>query len=220
MFTPTSTMSFTDWMLQTVNKSTQKQYAQALTEKGNEHASATWGERTTETANFTLGGAYTGNMHLPDLGNGITEYTVTYAETDYPKLDATKDSAAGGGTFILPFSLPARAIGVPSAIADVYTALGSVPVKQLTVAVSCQHAEEPNGSGAYGTLHGMRDATVTLTFTGTGDKPAPTMAAGWTELNNASNDSNSAIGGGSAVYVKHFAIGTDADAANAGGSAA
>ena len=219
MFTPTSTISVTGWMLQTVNTTTQRQRAQALTEKGNEHAAATWGEQTTETANFTLGGAYTGDMTVPQLGNGITDYTVVYSETEYPKLDVTKNSAAGGGTFILPLTLPARAIGVPAAITNLYTALGSTPVKQLSIAVSCQHAEETDGNGAYGTLHGMRDATVTVTFTGTGAKPAPTMAAGWTELNNADNDSNSAIGGGSVVYVKHFAIGTDADAANAGGSA-
>ena len=215
MFTPTSTISVTDWMLQTVNKSTQKQRAQALTDKGNEHASALWGEQTTETADFTLGGGYTGNMHLPSLANGITDFTVTYSETDFPKLNVTKNSAAGGGTFSLPFTLPARTIGIPSAIADVFTAIGTVPVKQLTIAVTCQHAEEPDGSGAYGTLHGMRDATVTVTFTGTGSKPAPTMASGWDALNDTDNDSNSAIGGGTAVYVKHFPIGTDADAVNA-----
>jgi len=220
MFTPTSTITVANWMLQTVNTSTQRQRAQALTDKGNEHASALWGEQTTETANFTLGGNYQGNMTLPALGNGITDYTVTYSETDFPKLDVTKNSAAGGGTFTLPFTLPARTIGVPSTIASIFTALGTTPVKQLTIAVSCQHAEEPNGSGVYGTLHGMRDATVTVTFTGTGAKPTPTMAAGWDAMSDTDNDSNSAVGGGTAVYVKHFPIGTDADAANAptGGS--
>ena len=216
MFNPVSTITVADWMLQTVNKGKSRQRAQALTEKGNEHKHAFYGERETESAEFTLGGAYTGDMTLPDLGSGITDYTVTYSETEFPKLSVNKDSAAGGGTFKLPFKLPARAIGVPASIADIYTAIGSVAVKQITIAVSCQHVEEMDGSGAYdpNTLSGMRDVTVTVTFTGVNGKPAPTMATGWDSPSDTATQSNTAVDGGTIVYEKHFPIGTDADAAN------
>ena len=91
MFTPISTITVSGWMLQTVNKSTQKQRAQALTAKGNEHAHAYYGERTTETAEFTLGGNYTGNITVPSLGAGIIEWMLTYTETAFPALSTGRD---------------------------------------------------------------------------------------------------------------------------------
>ena len=217
MFNPTSTIQpGGNWMLQSANTSTSKQRAQALTAKGNEHAHAVYGTRTTESAEFTLGGTYTGDMAVPALGDGITDYTVTYSETDFPQLSVSKDSAAGGGTFNLPFKLPARSIGVPAVIAGVYTSIGSQAVKQLTVAVTCQHVEEMDGSGEYdpANLSGMRDATVTLTFTGVSGKPSPAMADGWELETDNATCSNTAVDGGTATYVKHFPIGTDTDADN------
>lgn len=216
MFNPESTITVSGWMLQTVNKGKSKQRAQALTAHGNEHAHAFHSERDTESAEFTLGGTYTGNMTVPNLESGITDFTVTYTETEYPKLSVNKDSAAGGGTFTLPFKLPARAIGVPSTIADVYTAIGSVACKQLTIAVSCQHVEETDGNGSYDPtkLSGMRDATVAVTFTGVNGKPSPTMATGWESPSDTATQSNTAVDGGTIVYEKHFPIGTDDDAAN------
>ena len=225
MFTPTSTITVSGWMLQTVNKSTQKQRAQALTAKGNEHAHAYYGERTTETAEFTLGGNYTGNITVPSLGSGIIEWMLTYTETAFPALSVQKDSAAGGGTFALPsgITLPARTIGIPSAIAGIFTKISKV--KQLQIQCACQHAEEMNGTGVYAptTLSGMRDAVITATLTGIGSKPTwassgtaadVVVAAGWDEDSNAENDSSTAIGGGTLVFSKHFPIGTDTDAAN------
>ena len=217
MFNPSSTITVTDWMLQSVNKSTSKQRAVALTAKGNEHKHEYFGTRNTESAEFTLGGAYSGNMTLPSLGSGITDFTVTYDEKEFPKLSVNKDSAAGGGTFALPFNLPARTIGIPAAIADLYESVTGC--KQVTIAVSCQHVEETNGSGAYDNTNysGMRDATVTVTFTGIKGKPTVVIDDDnyvWAEDSNAENDSNSAIGGGSVVYVAHFPIGTDTDAEN------
>ena len=207
MFAPTSTISVTGWMLQNVSKSTQKQRAQALTDKGNEHAHAMWGEQQTETANFTLGGTYsTGNMTLPQLGSThITDFTVTYSETDFPKLDVNKNSAAvSAKTFTLPLSLPVRALGVPASITGIYTEIGSVACKQLTIAVSAQHAEETNGEGEYGELGEFRDVSVVVTFTGVDGKPSPTMAAGWETPSGTEGDSNTAIPSGSVVYEKHF----------------
>ena len=139
MFTPESTITVSGWMLQTVNKSKQRQRAQALTSKGNEHAHAHYGERTTETAEFTLGGNYTGNIIVPSLGGGIIEWALIYTETAFPALSVQKDSAAGGGTFKLPFKLPARAIGVPASIADIYTAIGSVAVHPAAGTVHRDH---------------------------------------------------------------------------------
>ena len=230
MFTPTSTITVSGWMLQTVSKSTQKQRAQALTAKGNEHAHAYYGERTTETAEFTLGGTYTGNITVPALGSGIIEWMLTYTETAFPALSVQKDSAAGGGTFALPtgITLPARTIGIPSAIGGIFTKVSKV--KQVQIQCTCQHAEEMNGTGAYGTgatgspaYNGMRDAVITCTLTGIDGKPTwatsgtsadVVVATGWDEDSNAENDSNTAIGGGTLVFSKHFPIGTDADAAN------
>ncbi len=215
MFTPTSTITVSGWMLQSVNRSTQKQRAQALTAKGNEHAHAYYGEQETESASFTLGGSYTGNITLPSLGDGITDFTLTYSETEFPKLDVTKNSAAGGGSWTAPFTLPARSIGCPSALEGIATSIGAC--KSISIAVSCQHIEEMDGSGEYDpdTYSGMRDVTVTITFTGVAGKPSITAADGWSSPSATDSDSNTAIAAGSVVYEKHFPVGTDADAANA-----
>lgn len=221
MFAPTSTITVTGWMLQSVSVSKQRQRAQALTSKGNEHAHALWGEQTNETANFTLGGAYTGNVNLPTLGDGIVEWTLTYSETEFPKLDVTKNSAAGGGTWTCPLTLPARTIGCPTTIGGVTATGKTLPAcKTITIHAACQHAEETDGTGTYGTLHGMRDVTVTITLTGIDGKPtltAGTLAAGWESPSEQSGDSNTAIGSGSIVFEKHYPIGTDADADNSSG---
>ena len=99
MFNPTSNIAVTGWMLQSVSKQKQKQRAQALDASGNEHAHAYWGEQTSETAEFTLGGDYGQNdtIALPTLGSGVTDWTLTYSETEFPKLSVQKNSAAGGG---------------------------------------------------------------------------------------------------------------------------
>lgn len=204
---PTTTIAPGEgWMLQTSSTSTSNQRAQALDSGGNEHAFAIYGARKTETAEFTFGGEYAGNMAVPDLGGGITEYTLTYSETEFPKLSVSKDEAAGGGTFKLPFTLPARTLGVPSVIPSVYTAIGNVPVKDLSIAVKCQHFEEMDGNGEYGTFNGMCDVTVTLTFNGIDGKPSPTMAEGWSIDSEATNAANTGLNGGSVVYSKHFAV--------------
>ena len=222
MFDPISTITATGWMLQTVTEGEQKQRAQALTSKGNEHAFRYHSEITTETANFTLGGSYTGNMTIPSLGGGITDWTVTYSEKDFPKLDVTKSSAAGGGTFACPLTLPARAIGCPTSIPG-FTATGKTlpPCKTITIACTCQHVEETDGTGEYDpdNFSGMRDATITITLTGIDGRPtitAGTIDAGWDSPSGTKTNSNTAIGSGSVVYEKHFPIGTDTDAS--GGS--
>ena len=218
MFAPTSTISVTGWMLQSVDKQKQKQRAQALDANGNEHAFAYWGEQTTETAEFTLGGTYANGstITVPSLGSGIIEYTLTYSETEFPKLSVQKNSAAGGTAFSLPstgddaISLPARALGVPASITGIYQ--GLTKAKTVQIHVACQHVEETDGTGTYGTLHGMRDATVTVTITGTDGKPAfgtatgDGMADGWTSPSDQEGDSNTAIPTGSVVYEKHFPI--------------
>lgn len=225
IFNPQSTITVAGWMLQSVSKTKTLQRAQALTEHGNEHASRTWGEQNAETANFTLGGDYeSGNMTLPQLGSThITDFTVTYSETDFPKLDVNKnDAAVSAKAFTLPINLPVRALGVPSAIQGIYTAIGSQAVKQLTIAVSAVHAEETDGNGAYGTLGEFRDVSVKVTFTGVSGKPSPTMATGWDNVSDAQGNSNTALPSGSVVYEKHFPFdSSDTDAANgtSGGTA-
>lgn len=217
MFDPTSTITASGWMLQDVQKNTSKTRAQALTSKGNEHKHAYWGERTSETANFTLGGTYSGNVTEPGLGSGITDYTITYDEKEFMKLAVTKDSAAGGGTFKMSdfgIQLPARTLGIPSSITNIYTAVSNC--KTVAIAVSCQHVEETDGNGAFdpSKYSGMRDATVTVTFTGISGKPTVTAATGWDVDSDTETNSNTAIGGGTVVLVKHFPFGTDTDAEN------
>lgn len=218
IFAPQSTITVTGWMLQSVSKTKTLQRAQALTDKGNEHASKTWGEQNAETANFTLGGTYeSGNMTLPQLGSThITDFTVTYSETDFPKLDVNKnDAAVSAKSFSLPINLPVRALGVPSAITGIYTAIGSKAVKQLTIAVAAVHAEETDGEGEYGTYGEFRDVSVKVTFTGVSGKPSPTMATGWDNVSDAQGNSNTALPTGSVVYEKHFPFdNSDTNAAN------
>lgn len=214
MFDPTSTINpGADWMLQTVSKSKQKQRAQALNASGNEHAHAYWGEQVTETAEFTLGGDYadTGTIAVPALGGGITDWTLTYSETAFPTLSVQKLDAAGGGTFALPdtISLPARALGCPASIPGIYTGLAAA--KSVTIACTCQHVEETDGTGAYGAKHGMRDATITVTITGVDGKPVFTgansgFADGWSSPSDQESNSNTAIASGQVVYEKHFAV--------------
>ena len=212
MLNPQSTIQVSDWMLQSVQNNKTRQRSQALTQKGNEHAHAYWGERTTESAEFTLGGTYTGNITLPALGGGITDYTLVYSETEFPTLSVSKDTAAGGGIFTFPegITFPARTIGCPAAIPGIYKDLNGA--KKVTIAVTCQHVEEPDGNGAYGTLNGMHDVTVTVTIEGVGGKPTVTFEDGWTSPSETDGNSNSALGTGSVVYVRHFAIGDDPDA--------
>ena len=217
MFNPTSTISVTGWMLQSVSKQKQKQRAQALNSSGNEHAFRYWGEQNTETAEFTLGGNYGSNdtITVPTLGSGILEWVLTYAETEFPKLSVQKNDAAGGGTFDLPstgddaITLPARALGCPASIPGIYA--GLVAAKTVQISCSCQHVEGTDGTGAYGTLKGMRDVTVTVTITGVNGKPefsgeGSGFAAGWATPSDQSGDSNTAIATGSIVYEKHFAV--------------
>jgi len=217
MFNPTSTISVTGWMLQTVQKQKQKQRAQALTTSGNEHAYRYWGEQNTETAEFTLGGDYgdKDTITVPDLGSGIIEWLLTYAETEFPKLSVQKNDAAGGGTFALPstgdgaITLPARALGCPAAIPGIYS--GLVAAKTVQIQCTCQHVEETDGTGAYGTLHGMRDVTLTVTITGVDGKPTFSgkdsgFASGWGTPSEQEGKSNTAVDTGSIVYEKHFAV--------------
>lgn len=223
MFNPTSTINpGSDWMLQTVSKQKQKQRAQALNASGNEHAHAYWGEQTTETAEFRLGGDYTGNLAVPSLGAGITDWTLTYNETEFPALSVQKNSAAGGGVFALPFTgndaitLPARTIGCPAAIPGIYS--GLVAAKSVQIACTCQHVEETDGAGAYGTKKGMRDVAITVTITGVDGKPTFTgensgFASGWSTPSEQEGDSNTAIATGSIVYEKHFAVAAETPAA-------
>lgn len=207
MFDPQSTITVPGWMLQSVNKSTSRQRAQALNEDGDEHSHALWGERTTESAEFTLGGDYTGNITAPALGSGITDWTLKYSETAFPALSVSKDDAAGGKTFTLPdgIKLPARTIGCPASIPGIYSELAGA--KEVTIACTCQHVEETDGNGAYGTYNGMRDAVITVTVTGIDGKPTVTFEDGWTSPSDTEGNSNTAIGSGSVVYEKHFAIG-------------
>ena len=217
MFNPTSTISVTGWMLQSVSRQKQKQRAQALTSSGNEHAHAYWGEQTTETAEFTLGGDYGENdtITVPALGSGILEWLLTYAETEFPKLSVQKNTAAGGGTFALPstgddaITLPARALGCPATIPGIYS--GLVAAKSVQIACTCQHVEETDGTGAYGSKMGMRDVTITVTITGVDGKPTFSgdnsgFASGWGTPSEQDGDSNTAIATGSIVYEKHFAV--------------
>ncbi|MBR2066393.1 MAG: hypothetical protein IJ983_04830 [Kiritimatiellae bacterium] len=218
MFNPTSTINpGSDWMLQTVSKQKQKQRAQALNAAGNEHAHVYWGEQNTEAAEFTLGGAYGENdtIAVPSLGSGIIEWRLVYSETEFPKLSVTKNDAAGGGTFALPstgdgaITLPARTIGVPLSIPGIYS--GLVAAKTVEIACSCQHVEETNGSGAYGTIKGMRDAVITVTITGVDGKPTFSgtnagFASGWGTPSEQEGKSNTAVDSGSIVYEKHFAV--------------
>ena len=218
MFNPTSTINpGADWMLQSVTKSKQKQRAQALNASGNEHAHAYWGEQNTESAEFTLGGDYAenGTVSVPALGGGITDWTLTYSETAFPGLSVQKNDAAGGGTFALPstgdgaITLPARALGCPASIPGIYT--GLVAAKSVQIACTCQHVEETDGSGNYGTKHGMRDVTITVTITGVDGKPTFSgansgFAAGWSTPSEQEGNSNTAIATGQIVYEKHFAV--------------
>lgn len=209
IFAPTSTISVDGWMLQTPNVSTNVNRAQALDAHGDEHAYATWGEQTTETAEFTLGGTYeSGTMTLPKLGSThVTEFTVTYSEEAFPSLSVSKSSAAvSAKSWTFPLSLPVRALGVPSAVTGIYTAQGSVAVKTLAIQVTAQHAEATDGSGTYGTLGEFRDVAVKATFTGVAGKPAPTMADGWTLVESQHSNSNTALPSGSVAYEKHFAF--------------
>ena len=123
--------------------------------------------------------------------------------------------AAGGGTFALPstgddaITLPARALGCPATIPGIYS--GLVAAKSVQIACTCQHVEEPDGTGTYGTLHGMRDVTITVTITGVDGKPTFSgdnsgFAAGWGTPSEQDGDSNTAIATGSIVYEKHFAV--------------
>jgi hypothetical protein len=204
-------------MLQSVSRQKQKQRAQALNASGNEHAYRYWGEQNTETAEFTLGGEYGANdtITVPTLGSGIIEWLLTYAETEFPKLSVQKNDAAGGGTFALPstgddaITLPARALGCPASIPGIYSGLAAA--KQVQIQCTCQHAEETDGSGNYGTKHGMRDVTITVTITGVDGKPTFSgegsgFAAGWATPSDQDGDSNTAIATGSIVYEKHFAV--------------
>ena len=217
MFNPTSTISVTGWMLQSVSRQKQKQRAQALNSSGNEHAFRYWGEQNTETAEFTLGGNYDENdtITVPALGSGIIEWLLAYAETEFPKLSVQKNSAAGGGTFELPstgdnaITLPARAIGCPASIPGIYS--GLVAAKSVQIACTCQHVEDTDGTGTYGTKKGMRDVTITVTITGVDGKPTFSgensgFAAGWATPSEQDGDSNTAIATGSIVYEKHFAV--------------
>lgn len=214
MFNPTSTINpGTDWMLQSVSKTKQKQRAQALNASGNEHAYRYWGEQNAETAEFTLGGAYAdnGTVSVPALGGGITDWTLTYSETAFPALSVQKNSAAGGGSFTFPntIKLPARALGCPASIPGIYT--GLVAAKTVQIACTCQHVEETDGNGNYGSKHGMRDVTITVTITGVDAKPTFSganggFADGWGTPSDQEGDSNIAIGTGQVVYEKHFAV--------------
>lgn len=146
MFTPTSTITVSGWMLQSVNRSTQKQRAQALTAKGNEHAHAFYGEQSTESASFTLGGSYTGNITLPALGDGITDFTLTYSETEFPKLDVTKNSAAGGGSWTAPSRSP-RVLSVappPSKVSLRQSARASLSLSPSPVSISKKWTAQAN----------------------------------------------------------------------------
>lgn len=221
MFNPTSTITpGGDWMLQTVQKQKQKQRSQALNTAGNEHAYRYWGEQNAETAEFTLGGAYGENdtIAVPALGSGILEWLLTYAETEFPKLSVQKNDAAGGGVFDFTntkydgtnkFTLPARALGCPASIPGIYS--GLVAAKTVQIHCTCQHVEEPDGTGTYGTLHGMRDVTITVTITGVDGKPTFSgnnsgFASGWGTPSEQEGKSNTAVDTGSIVYEKHFAV--------------
>ena len=202
-FDTTDPFNLADWEVQTgPNPNRTKQRAQALTKDGDEFARAQFG--TSESGTLTyVAKKFTGFMTMPPAGlvaNGwhLDNWTVRYNQRGFPTLSVNAHKHIDGAAdadcrlYYASFKVPARSIGVPSAIpsvdseADPVFELDSeatIGLRDLSLALACNHVDESNGDGGH--LAGDNyDGTETLTvdFTGEVDPSADfALNDAWTD---------------------------------------
>lgn len=181
-----------DWELQTgANPTISRQRAQSLKENGDELHTVQYGAQIAYNENFNAK-KYTGDLTIPNAGaisSGahIDTLTVTYSQTGAPTLAVTshKHATVAGAAeahdvcrvYEPSVILPARAIGVPSALkfkkgtagtlTDVFTLPAGIGMRSMTYVLQVTHTDVPDGDGNH--LAGQnRDGveTLTLEFTG------------------------------------------------------
>lgn len=182
-----------DWELQTGgNPTITRQRDQTLGENGDQHNAVQFGAQIAYTENFKAK-RVTGNALVVPLPGKILEgahvdsITVSYTQNTAPTLAvASHCHAAIDGTpqahdpcrvYSPSVILPARAIGVPSALkfkkgaakteTDVFKLPAGIGMRSLSYALQPTHIDEPDGDGGH--LAGQNHdgvETLTIEFTG------------------------------------------------------
>lgn len=211
-FDTTDPFGLADWEVQTgPNPNLTKQRASALNRFGNEFARAQYGAQ--EACSFTyVAKKFTGTLTVPNVGlvSGgyhLDNWSVSYSQTGYPTLtlschrhiDGTEDSNCR--QYAPTFSVPARAIGVPTSISGktegtVFALADSatVGIRSMTLSVALNHVDEMDNEGGH--LAGDNydgSETISVDFTGDIDSSDYTLHAEWTDDSlNKSNGNTTA----------------------------
>lgn len=226
-FTPEDSFGgFVGWVIQTGgNPSLQTGRASELGNKGDEIAFEGFDAKTSVSCVYGPT-VYTGNLTLPKIGlikNGfhIDSVSVSYNQQGFPAMTVTGHRHDAGSadtdcrTYTGTVVLPARKIGVPSAIQD----NASVPVdvfkleddaevgmKGLTYTLSCTHVDEPDGDGGHlaGDNHdGVEKIDIEMSGEALSDEYI--VGQGWfVEANAMANQGNTSKTTRSLSIVKHI----------------
>ena len=190
-------LSFAGWSRQNHTTSTSRTRAQAFDEHGDEGRHAYHGTVMTETADFSASDETAQKLAIPQLGDGISSWVLTFSNTAFPALSVTKASNVKGSA-ANPFNeIPNQSIGVPAEIFGV-TDIGNC--KQAVITGSAQTVSDHDGDTWIGKMY---DMSITMVLTGIEGKPT-WSGDGWEEESDSSGTHNTALDDGSVTLVKHF----------------
>ena len=209
------------------NPSKQNNKASELGSDGDEIASGEFDAKTSVTCVYGPT-AYTGNLTIPAVGqikNGhhVDSVSIAYNQQGFPSMTVTGHKHEAGSpdadcrTYTAKVVLPARKIGVPSALVDTATptagdvfklnAEAEVGMKGLTYTLSCTHVDEPDGDAGHlaGNNHdGVEKIDVEMS--GEADSDEYTVGTGWfVETNASGNQGNTTKTTRSISMSKHIA---------------
>jgi hypothetical protein len=219
---------FSGWVIQTGgNPSTQTGRASELGDDGDEIASEGFDPKTSVSCVYGPI-AYTGNLTVPKIGQIKSDYhvdsvVIAYNQQGFPTMTVTGHKHDAGSpdadcrTYTPTVVLPARKIGIPSALVDTATptpadvfklaVAAEVGMKGMTYTLSCTHVDEPDGDGGHlaGDNHdGVEKIDVEMS--GEADPDEYTVGTGWfVETNASGNQGNTSKTTRSVSFVKHIA---------------
>jgi len=209
------------------NPSLQEGRAAELGSDGDEIANEGFDKKTNVTCVYGPT-VYTGNLTIPVVGqiaNGfhVDSVAVAYNQQGFPTMTVTGHKHEEGSpdadcrTYTATIVLPARKIGIPSALvdttlvtpADVFklAAEAAVGMKGLTYTLSVTHVDEPDGDGGHlaGDNH---DGVEKIDVEMSGEAEAAEYTVGaafFVETNAAGNQGNTSKTTRSLSMVKHIA---------------
>jgi hypothetical protein len=221
-FSPTDVLSLGGtWAVQENSLSESNQRAQGLDAVGDEAAGQTYDNKTAGTIVYEDHSAAGGTLTLPAVGSvaggyHIDSLSLAYNATGWPRLTVTvhkhADNSHADGDMNEYSATPVfpTGFGIPRELEDALEAsLFSITdddagLRSMTYTLGATHVDENDEAGDH--LAGQtRDGVETLAVEFTKIPAVVTIAAGWDEMTDGSNKSNTAAETASMSWEHHVA---------------